>query len=71
MFYYLMNLHYSQTESIKAGLPDTFYYLMNLHYSQTSNMRKKNFLKFYYLMNLHYSQTSIEERFVQKSFTTL
>ena len=36
MFYYLMNLHYSQTRIFKASTTYEFYYLMNLHYSQTS-----------------------------------
>ena len=34
-FYYLMNLHYSQTYLLLLLLFLWFYYLMNLHYSQT------------------------------------
>ena len=34
-FYYLMNLHYSQTRCHKDLSIELFYYLMNLHYSQT------------------------------------
>ena len=37
VFYYLIDLHYSQTHKpyLKADIP--FYYLIDLHYSQTSN----------------------------------
>ena len=34
-FYYPINLHYSQTTSLKRVLRRTFYYPINLHYSQT------------------------------------
>ena len=34
-FYYLMNLHYSQTKDFTHMGNLKFYYLMNLHYSQT------------------------------------
>ena len=36
MFYYLMNLHYSQTRRLGVRAGGGFYYLMNLHYSQTT-----------------------------------
>ena len=36
VFYYLMDLHYSQTTDKKGIAMDKFYYLMDLHYSQTS-----------------------------------
>ena len=36
-FYYLMDLHYSQTQEILQTRSTLFYYLMDLHYSQTSN----------------------------------
>ena len=36
-FYYLMDLHYSQTERYIGYDCPLFYYLMDLHYSQTSN----------------------------------
>ena len=37
MFYYLMKLHYSQTNYAILLSFLSFYYLMKLHYSQTSN----------------------------------
>ena len=36
-FYYLMKLHYSQTEPATAEKYRKFYYLMKLHYSQTKS----------------------------------
>ena len=36
-FYYLMDLHYSQTVFSLFLNGSGFYYLMDLHYSQTSN----------------------------------
>ena len=36
-FYYLMDLHYSQTKYTMSEPSKVFYYLMDLHYSQTSN----------------------------------
>ena len=35
MFYYLIDLHYSQTVSLLVTLACEFYYLIDLHYSQT------------------------------------
>ena len=35
MFYYLIDLHYSQTFSALRRLFSPFYYLIDLHYSQT------------------------------------
>ena len=35
MFYYLIDLHYSQTPILEVTLPRLFYYLIDLHYSQT------------------------------------
>ena len=35
MFYYLMDLHYSQTWAQAFNAVGMFYYLMDLHYSQT------------------------------------
>ena len=57
LFYYLIDLHYSQT-----GLPirfrvKTFYYLIDLHYSQTVCGSTYKIIQFYYLIDLHYSQT--------------
>ena len=37
-FYYLMNLHYSQTQQFVPVYHFVFYYLMNLHYSQTKRL---------------------------------
>ena len=37
MFYYLIKLHYSQTEYEEKLNDALFYYLIKLHYSQTSN----------------------------------
>ena len=34
-FYYLIDLHYSQTEDDKSAYVELFYYLIDLHYSQT------------------------------------
>ena len=34
-FYYLMDLHYSQTNAAIFVVANLFYYLMDLHYSQT------------------------------------
>ena len=36
MFYYLIDLHYSQTPILEVTLPRLFYYLIDLHYSQTA-----------------------------------
>ena len=35
MFYYLIDLHYSQTNEMTINGVDMFYYLIDLHYSQT------------------------------------
>ena len=35
VFYYLIDLHYSQTMINKDMQDGTFYYLIDLHYSQT------------------------------------
>ena len=58
MFYYLMDLHYSQTQSMTGWVKQPFYYLMDLHYSQTSCQLSGLPSLFYYLMDLHYSQTT-------------
>ena len=68
LFYYLMNLHYSQT-TLNLSLPATvFYYLMNLHYSQTQTTIIRDTGSFYYLMNLHYSQTELWSKANQTKF---
>ena len=36
-FYYLIDLHYSQTTTLECSAVTLFYYLIDLHYSQTSN----------------------------------
>ena len=56
-FYYLMDLHYSQTCRHDGRPPSPFYYLMDLHYSQTDFGEQTISAGFYYLMDLHYSQT--------------
>ena len=56
-FYYLIDLHYSQTICLKDFLTLRFYYLIDLHYSQTHELRKATTRLFYYLIDLHYSQT--------------
>ena len=38
-FYYLIDLHYSQTLSFAISSCGKFYYLIDLHYSQTSNLK--------------------------------
>ena len=35
-FYYLIDLHYSQTPVVGKNANTEFYYLIDLHYSQTS-----------------------------------
>ena len=40
-FYYLIDLHYSQTNTFLAIKKIRFYYLIDLHYSQTSHMTEK------------------------------
>ena len=57
-FYYLIDLHYSQTNGHKYLISLKFYYLIDLHYSQTCLFRNRIFVWFYYLIDLHYSQTS-------------
>ena len=57
-FYYLMKLHYSQTNELSVNKYNSFYYLMKLHYSQTVNCEARDYEVFYYLMKLHYSQTA-------------
>ena len=40
LFYYPIDLHYSQTIPYGIIIPDKFYYPIDLHYSQTSILRK-------------------------------
>ena len=56
-FYYLIDLHYSQTHYTYTSTPLSFYYLIDLHYSQTSLNASVQAFTFYYLIDLHYSQT--------------
>ena len=58
LFYYLIDLHYSQTKSTPPVRTDKFYYLIDLHYSQTTQLIHRRLLMFYYLIDLHYSQTN-------------
>ncbi len=56
-FYYLIDLHYSQTKCCQEMRHNWFYYLIDLHYSQTRSGKSSLMLSFYYLIDLHYSQT--------------
>ena len=56
-FYYLIDLHYSQTVGGEHSQPNAFYYLIDLHYSQTLQRSQMLKFRFYYLIDLHYSQT--------------
>ena len=58
LFYYLIDLHYSQTRCHHRRFDAQFYYLIDLHYSQTPLLRTSAISKFYYLIDLHYSQTA-------------
>ena len=71
LFYYLMDLHYSQTCRGWSVTRLSFYYLMDLHYSQTSARTSFSSSPFYYLMDLHYSQTRGVYILKYISFTTL
>ena len=57
VFYYLIDLHYSQTIQQCKANTTTFYYLIDLHYSQTVKTDSSCTQEFYYLIDLHYSQT--------------
>ncbi len=57
MFYYLIDLHYSQTQLVEKKGAMSFYYLIDLHYSQTNMSINRKIALFYYLIDLHYSQT--------------
>ena len=57
MFYYLIDLHYSQTARMQTAEKALFYYLIDLHYSQTNDDFNYHTEMFYYLIDLHYSQT--------------
>ena len=70
-FYYLIDLHYSQTNDRSLTQAALFYYLIDLHYSQTTDPPYVLNTKFYYLIDLHYSQTSIWKFNPAQSFTTL
>ena len=41
VFYYLMDLHYSQTVTCSDSASPMFYYLMDLHYSQTNSCKHR------------------------------
>ena len=70
-FYYLIDLHYSQTRLHQRLIMIMFYYLIDLHYSQTYNCKKRLTAVFYYLIDLHYSQTIQSMFHHNDSFTTL
>ena len=71
MFYYLIDLHYSQTLLLSFLSLGLFYYLIDLHYSQTFSALRRLFSPFYYLIDLHYSQTQMLHALRLNSFTTL
>ena len=60
MFYYLIDLHYSQTQLVEKKGAMSFYYLIDLHYSQTVGNTVLETNEFYYLIDLHYSQTTTD-----------
>ena len=70
-FYYLIDLHYSQTHRLQDTEREKFYYLIDLHYSQTWWYTKRELNKFYYLIDLHYSQTTKGIHTIAECFTTL
>ena len=45
-FYYLIDLHYSQTQARQVLLWHRFYYLIDLHYSQTQHNMIQNIIRF-------------------------
>ena len=71
VFYYLIDLHYSQTPLLFFFYRCLFYYLIDLHYSQTSACKHPQVKTFYYLIDLHYSQTKTEQDSAKTCFTTL
>ena len=70
-FYYLIDLHYSQTPSSTKSAKQAFYYLIDLHYSQTFTLTRLTMKGFYYLIDLHYSQTERLLNGLPFGFTTL
>ena len=70
-FYYLIDLHYSQTRPQRRRFSQWFYYLIDLHYSQTTSEPFFQKVMFYYLIDLHYSQTVSIAIANLMSFTTL
>ena len=67
-FYYLIDLHYSQTHFDLYSRYFSFYYLIDLHYSQTNISYLRRWKKFYYLIDLHYSQTKVINCFLNARF---
>ena len=63
MFDYPLNLHISQTDSIKRNLDWEFVFAFNLHISQTSSYRSLCGGWFDYPLNLHISQTLLSFAF--------
>ena len=68
MFYYLIDLHYSQTGTRNNILAAVFYYLIDLHYSQTHFTGFFCAHLFYYLIDLHYSQTRVSTEHCPTTF---
>ena len=71
LFYYLIDLHYSQTVEKPIKNTGQFYYLIDLHYSQTMSKGNRKIEWFYYLIDLHYSQTMLIQKNLLIGFTTL
>ena len=67
-FYYLIDLHYSQTCTLLQRLYLLFYYLIDLHYSQTLSRSVAQLSWFYYLIDLHYSQTRTMQTMRKSTF---
>ena len=70
-FYYLMDLHYSQTHNRSAEKSHPV--LLPYGFTLFSNSRDiaSAFNSFYYLMDLHYSQTTFRPAGSRRCFTTL
>ena len=71
MFYYPIDLHYSQTMVVYDCKEQGFYYPIDLHYSQTPVSASKQSMMFYYPIDLHYSQTESQYETEVSGFITL
>ena len=59
LFYYPIDLHYSQTDLPYHQTPVKFHYPIDLHYSQTPAVGCRPERAFHYPIDLHYSQTPL------------